>query len=253
MKKFIILMGLPGSGKTTYAENMKKSFGDLINVIFCDEKDINREIRMHLSLCMTNIIDGLFLTNDDIVRVLQICYLYMRCPVEIHYWKPDRKKCLYNDQGRREKSSELVIQNAKIEEPDINRIKLETGYADIFVVYHDIVEKPDWKVKADQHQVKADGPYLYSEFWSLGGCYGNCWNDLFYYSDAYEEPDDFTAFDELIEKVKPDMNFREYKKIFKECVKVETQTSQEYYGGYSKSARYRCDLIKLFQMLEEVS
>ncbi len=187
MSKVFILMGLPGSGKTYFAEEYKKEHTlynkwrvNLINVDQLIKKNrsgnklenvIAKEYR---ETSETNILDGLFLTNDNVIRVIKCLPGNIEC-IEVHYWRPNIEYCLYNDSGRRTESSEITIKNAKLERPEAERIKIETGIKNVKIVPHDIIKKPFWRKLTDELCIHVkDGHYIYSEKWSLGGEYGNC-------------------------------------------------------------------------------
>lgn len=262
MNKNLILVGLPGSGKTTFAEeycikNNSKYGSPKARHIEIDKikesrwtkyKDTEDIIRRNIDKRAINIIDGLFLTNNDIIRVINCAPSFY---VEIHFWEPDIEKCLHNDVGRRKQNSIMTIKNTKIETPDLKRIKGETGNEDITIIKHEIVEKPFWKVKADEMDVYVrDGKYIYSDEWNMGGSHGNCW-DSTQYPVSGDEPVDFTQFDSLLEKICPNITFLQYKIIYKQCVETDNRYESDYYGGGVTYGYYKCDLEKLFGMLEE--
>ena len=104
--KYIILMGLPASGKTTWAENYKKvnekhEYG--IYIINLDDymKYDNLTLKEAVENGIKNepyygniqeiIIDGLLLTNDSIIDVISCLDLYKNDDVEIHYWNENRE------------------------------------------------------------------------------------------------------------------------------------------------------------------
>ena len=263
MAKVLILMGLPGSGKTTFAEQyMNDKNTDWltvachINIDHIKEKgymsDTENIIRKYFKEHIKdNIIDGLFTCNDDIIRVIN-SIPYKRKSIEIHYWEPDVDTCLYNDIGRRRKSSKNTILNTKMEYPNIEHIKESTGIPNIVVVHHTVVKKPFWKVKSEELGLYLnEGKYFCSDTWSLGGTYGNCWdNDLGYVSPD-EQPASFTELDELLENLCPQLTFLKYKELYRQCVIIEQKTENDYYGGSVQYAFYKCNIAKFFELLNE--
>lgn len=264
MSKVLILMGLPGSGKTHFAEEYKKEH-TLYNEWKVNSIDVDQLMRKrsfdgkleeiitlkYKKLSEINIFDGLFLTNDDVIRVIK-CLPGKIEHIEVHYWIPNIEYCLYNDSGRRTESSEVTIKNAKLEKPKAERIKEETGAKMVTVITHNVIKKKFWKKIVDELKVPVeDDHYIYSERWSLGGQYGNCWNDSMTPVSGDPEPADFVEFDGLLNRICPDISFMQYKRIYKKCVDTKEEYESGYYGGGITYACYRCDLEKMFTVLEE--
>jgi len=261
-------MGLPGSGKTTFAqeyceENDRKYYRNRKNILnICIDEERNKTQKRKLSVediiedmfddnYSEVIIDGLFLTNSDIAKLMKIVSAFNVKSVEIHYWNPDVEKCLHNDIGRRKQNAAITIENCNLEFPDIEKIKSDVSIQNISVVKHDVVEKPYWKAKAEEYKVCIeDGRYLYSDSWSLGGSWCNCWGDSGSVSGE-PVPSSFTELDMLLEKICPTITFLQYKNIFSQCVETKTYTEGDYYGGSVEYAKYKCDLEKLFDLLKD--
>lgn len=158
-----ILMGLPGSGKSTFAKDFKNK-KHRCQIIDFDEmmavsagrnpsKHIKAQLKGKISFGAENLIlDGLFLSSDAIVET--VCttmwslveknnnsYLFqmkkakdssvqLHVSIIIHRWDEDRETCLKNDGGRRSKDSAITILNAVYEMPDLELIKDKiSGYA----------------------------------------------------------------------------------------------------------------------------
>ena len=207
----------------------------------------------------TVVLDGLFLTNNDIFNAITFFSEYASCggiEVIVHRWNEDRETCVKNDGGRREKKSTGTILNATYEEVDVealnNRLQ-KYGAKNIKVtevVRHDVVLKPDWiryfKACADFGR---DGK-LRSATWSLGGEYGSCYGGTSR-SDG-EEPLDFDELDNLLDKKCPELKYRDYREIKKKCISTEETTQSEYYGGYTNYMNWVCDLKKMYDLLHEL-
>lgn len=267
-QKLIILMGLPGSGKTTFADEYESKITNRYWSNYLRRIDVDQlkerypkrnaealiadEYKVSSSQCL---IDGLFLTTNDIIKIVETIHRYYGeehiSDLEIHFWTPNREVCLYNDQGRRSKPSRETILNAHIEKPNLKTIREKTNIKNIKLVTHEVIRKPAWKELVESNGVcLSQSKFFTSERWSLGGAHGNCWDSNMYYSDPEPQPE-FVKLDDLLSKLCPNITFLQYKKIMRECVTIEEETYGEYYGGYCKYAWYRCDVERMVEILEE--
>lgn len=267
-KKVILAMGLPGSGKSTFAnqllnrENYKYDILDLDLQIkkekkyhpnYDDDKIlINILNRYFGSFSSKNfIIDGLLLNNNDIIKIIKmVSKIEEKCEYEIHFWKLDRESCLWNDKYRREKNSEITIKNAVLEKPNFELIKKETGF-DVKIIEHEVQRKPLYKVFAEKNNLfLKDDRYFRSDSWSLGGTWGSYTGNKGRVSPG-EPLTCFEDFDNLLEKICPNITFMQYKKIYNECVETDTYSEGDYYGGCVEYAYFKCDMSVLFKELLE--
>lgn len=259
MKKLFILVGLPGSGKTYFANYQESALWKTVKHVELDKyKDDNKNIDEILTSIKfdseTTIIDGLILTTNDIIHLLDTIGTDGIDEIQIHYWIPDRDICLWNDKGRREISSCETIKNAYIEEPNIAEISKKYPRDNICLVKHTVIKKPFWKHKKQYQDLKIvlkDGKYLYSESWSLGGTYCNCWGNTGRCLPD-PQPTSFKDFDKLLETICPDISFLKYKKLYEASVSIATKVENDYYGGSVEYAFYQCDIDELLSMLIEM-
>lgn len=267
-----ICMGLPGSGKTTWAksrermgvkvydidqmielkyyakERKEKSRRALYDGIMHNMRYIDRSIR-------TVVMDGLFLTNQDVYdMVATVCDNFNHITLIIHYWKEDRETCVKNDGGRREVSSVATIMNAPYEYPNKEWLdeKLECiGVQVDKIIEHEVVLKPDWiRYFRGKMYIDEDGK-LKGQRWSAGGAYGSCWHDGLSPVSA-DEPRNFDELDELLQEICPNITFLHYKKLQKECVSMDTYHEHDYYGGGITYNFWVCDLKKMYSLLNEM-
>lgn len=272
---FEFLVALPGSGKTTLAKGLGEKNRSKTEVVDFDatfelcewrranEQDKARIIRNTISNHLRNprtetlILDGLFLTHDDIMRVIMATHqLFKHVDIVVHQWNEDRETCIKNDGGRREVSSTNTILNAEFEQ--INDMKLmeilkDGGYENVKlskIQYHTVQLKPDWdryfRGKAD---VWHDGK-IRSKKWCTGGSYGSCWHNELSPVTPDDQPE-FDELDELLNEICPTITFLQYKKIMSNCVELEEYYESDYYGGGCTYKRYVCDIKKLYNMLQE--
>lgn len=254
IEKLHIMMGLPGSGKSSLADEIKKADDRNIYVIHADEEREKMcvwgdryEIRDYVRQGMDNwrgqtqvVVDGLVLTNDHIFNVAAFFleYAYGILEVVVHRFDEDRETCINNDGGRRERKSTRTIMGAQYEEVDIetlNKRLLVYGAKNVQVaevICHKVELKPDWyRFFKDQVDIWGDGK-LRSQSWSLGGMHGSCYGGKSY-SDG-EEPYEFTELDELLDEKCPDLAYKHFRAIRTECIKTEEREESEYYGGYTR-------------------
>lgn len=160
-----------------------------------------------------------------------------------------REACLHNDIGRRTKSARITIQNEKYETPDCEYISKETGLS-CKLQKHIVVRKSNYDMFCDVNNI-VNKEQLLSDSWSLGGTFGNCWNDKLG-TLSPESPKPFKEFDELLERICPNLTFLQYKKLERECTEIAEYEESDYYGGTEYRSYHKCDLRKLYNLLNEM-
>lgn len=257
-----IIMGLPGSGKTTMAQKIrekKENTGKPCCVINLDnymgdsfEKIISKKMSQY-EYTEDFVIEGLLLTNNAVSNLINAFKEYVSSKdvldITIHYFEENREACLHNDIGRRERDASTTIRHAKFEVPDKVFIREKTG-VDCKIQKHKVVRKSEFDIFMDVNGLYRNN-MLCSDSWSRGGTYGTCWGNGLHIIKA-EEPLSFKEFDELMEKVCPNVSFLQYKKLERECCSIEEKHIGDYYGGCETRAYHKCDLKKLFHMLTEM-
>lgn len=268
-----MLMGLPGSGKTTLAKSLKSKQASAKIVSFdmlftsahfktANSSEKERKIReivssdFYYSTPKTAIFDGLFLTEKDVIMVMKAIQSQFRyINVVIHQFNEDRDTCLKNDGGRREDSSAVTIMNAEYEMVDTDHINKALADAEINnvkvtqVKKHHVILKPDWeRFFRSKAFVHSDGK-LRSQKWCTGGTYGSCWSDSLSPISGDEQPD-FEELDNLLSEICPNITFLQYKRLFSKCVSYEESYESDYYGGGCNYKRYVCDAKSLYEFLE---
>ena len=268
-----ILIGLPASGKSHFTFNSDlgkiKSTKVLdLDRYFGKETQMMEHVGSQLSYLSQSrayyspyitalILDGLFLSMSDVRRVLdlmkEVNNRNIRNQIDnvvLHYWEEDREACLFNDRGRREKSStQLITKGELMPKPDIKQLNSDYEYT-ITVESHFVTRKDEIELFKDTYCLNKNSEYLKSCQWSTGGAHGNCWDDSMSYSSG-DEPLEFEELDVLLESICPDISFLTYKKI-KALANIEEYTDSEYYGGYTNYQYWKISIKALYAKLEEL-
>ena len=282
IRELHVLVGLPGAGKTTFANQFKDTIVDeygyfrtnyktkkYANIVDFDEiykkvglkenGEINRDkvTKMAFSRFKYDIIilDGLFITQKDVEWVLSIYLDNLKFTenftvekIIVDSWIADKEACLWNDRGRRKVDSSRSIQLLEQEKINVKQIEARFGIKTKLEL-HSIARKPEYRIMVEENDIKSvkTDKYLDSSTWCLGGeAWG--WEGGKHYIDA-EQPCNFDEFDELLEKICPTIAFLQYKKLYANCVRIEERSNSDYYSN-TREAFYRCDLEKLYDMLE---
>lgn len=301
---FHILVGLPGSGKSYFAQKEygtdEPYFHSEKHVIDFDSAEKTGDFRNDVWNALTKnrmkeiycrgyyencdiCFDGLITTLSRIKELMNIFIDYMakyshlnyKIKFIIHRWNEDRETCIFNDikrvnDGVRKDTSKLSISNIPFDDFDFNDFSeyIDNEYiSDIVIKRHEVKKTTTYDTifyplisKDRSHSYggyyrNEDKPcktkYMYSEDWSGGGTWGNCWGEEG--SISADEPNNFDELDNLLQKICPNITYLQYKKIEKECVDIEESYEHDYYGGTEQRNRWRCDMEKLYQLLKEMN
>lgn len=265
-----ILIGLPGSGKSTFGNkmannrhNMLIKFDDYIKdgkMPSYDEvwKDTFKYQTFYSPYFV--ILDGLFLTNSSRKSVIQSLIDYVEQKkinegyyyrIIYHFWNEDRESCLHNDNGRRSVDSSITIKNAPYEPVDMDYIEkdIKDYIYDHRVKNHTVIRATVYNKFFQSYGTNSDPDIMKSEDWTLGGTIRD-WNGHTVELMKEQTPD-FVEFDELIEQVCPNISFIQYKNVYRKCVVQKTRTDYDYYGGSEEKAWWECNLKDLYKILLE--
>lgn len=109
-------------------------------------------------------------------------------------------------------------------------------------------DRPDWYRSWRDKRVR-DVPYLTAEWTSGGTGGGSCWDEDHHYSISGEPEAELTSLDELLEKVKPDIGFLQYKELCNEVVHYGEYSQAEYYGN---STEFGVKYVKLSELYDYI-
>lgn len=136
MKKLLILSGLPGSGKSTWARKIAESNKKIkhleldicciVEPIYFSFRDaLISEINKYYNKFDILIVDFIFYSKRDIASALSIASENFNFDeYQIHHWLENRNQCLINDSIRknyenREYSCSYTIKNTNFYKPDL--------------------------------------------------------------------------------------------------------------------------------------
>ena len=269
-----ILMGLPGSGKTTWRKRnefkINNSHSYYHNSLDCDEYLIENPDEYNFGRYNTIIdvikekfnvdpdkfmcIDGLITTNKQVKEIISLINKKVRKKyidiiddfrIVIHHWRENRDNCLYNDKYRRDKSCKASIMNLSLDDPYGYDFESEI---EVSIEYHDVMKKTIYE--GEFEPISRNDNTIRSNTWCSGGDWADCWGNRG--SCKVEDPVAFTELDDLLERICPNLTFLQYKKIEKECIEIETMYDHDYYGGCQQDSYYECNLKKLYETLMEM-
>lgn len=271
IKELHILVGLPGAGKTSFAWDKSKDMFSITVLDFdkikqlLDSKenkfkspeDRIKFLRGEIACCYPrNItyVDGFFHCQNDyklIVSLFAECKDFNICNIIFDYWEPNVDSCIWNDRGKRNVSSTCTIKSINLEKPDLKFFVDNYPEIHSFQIHHHVtVRKPVWQVFFNEMGVNVEynQKELKSYHWTISGINrdfeGNEWPII------PDEPLEFNEFDNLLEKICPQITFLQYKRIHKECVAIKEDYDSDYYSCCTINY-WSCDLEKLYNCLLE--
>lgn len=274
-----ILVGLPGSGKTYYAEHVKHDkkvyfyhmdfdkyqnaypgIGTILRKDWAYDEVFLFNSISHL------VFDGLFTTNKAQMKIIQEWidlfdqedeHKMSKCNIKFVFFKENRKACLKNDSFRdKKRSASITIKHSLLEKPDIELFKEKFNDERITfeIEEREVYEMSNYEgtLKPLRNQYwssKLGHDTMTSEEWRTGGtlCSYDGWESEV---EPEKQPQSFKEFDDLLEELCPGISFLTYKKLYNECVTIEDGYENDYYGGTQYYSVYCCNLELLYEMLK---
>lgn len=225
----------------------------------------------------TDYIVDTFVSNmEGIKKIIKSFFPSTIDNITVHYWEPNIDACKINDENRRSLSSAISIENAELDIIPIGgsdayikelqefanfesngRIPPSApAYKEIKVSLerHQTYPMPHWQRKFAQlgyhFSGKSEAEYtIRSSSWCLGGSWGDCWGNSG--SVGSEPQPEFSEFDKILSKLSPEISFLKYKKIYGQCVSINTSSEGDHYGGQTENAWYEFKPKLLYDLLVE--
>ena len=136
--KLHMLIGLPGSGKTTFANSIENAEVIDFDYIYreCLEgleiKVTSDKLEKLLPKTLTSnivVLDGLFMDQSEVERILTLFLDWCSSKsievekIILEYWRPDKKKCLWNVKDRNSDGVNLSIELFDLGKPSRKEIE----------------------------------------------------------------------------------------------------------------------------------
>jgi len=95
--------------------------------------------------------------------------------------------------------------------------------------------------------------HVLREEWYVGGYTGgNCWDDTEpYYERSSDTPKELVLLDEILNQLKPDITFLQYKQLVASVVEHGSRSQSEYYGNSSDYESVSVDLQNLYNYIDK--
>ena len=138
VKELHMLIGLPGSGKTTFAKSVKNAEVIDFDYIYreCLEgleiKVTSEKLEKLLPNSLTSnivVLDGLFMDQFEVENILSLFIEWCNKKdiniekIILEYWRPNKKKCLWNVKDRNDDGVNLSIELFELEKPSRKEIE----------------------------------------------------------------------------------------------------------------------------------
>lgn len=249
MINWIILSGLPASGKTSWAKRFEKTHSklnrnwsyannycrivstDILGTLEKNELDFSKPGWYYCETDHFVIVDGLFLTNDAIIRLISTIPTEMIKSITIIQWRENREICLKNDHGRRLSPAAHSIRTLPLEKPDSSLIKEKTG-VDVRVKFKDVKE---YLARVDEFGCIVSSTFSVNEEIDI----------------PEEIPDlNLPELDSFLNENYPFLTYKEYLEIVKPLIRVKSIREFDYYKGESFIIHYSINYNKLIAALE---
>lgn len=248
-----LMMGLPSSGKSTYAQSRVIPYSRDTYVLDLDKKNwsdatILSSVKKQLASYKSVIIDMLLTSNEDCLSLLK----YLKDGIDesisfvVHFWPEDKENCIKNDNLRvkrqlRKKSSIATINFCELDDPRSSkeikqRAQIKTHEVFKQTVFHELAFKQSLNGK------------LRSSSWCLGGTGRNYMGDTFPIHG--ESTKEFDELDYLLLNTWPNIGLLQYKQV-KRLAKIIEKDDSDYYSR-TMSAYWEIDLVEMYELIDKL-
>jgi len=269
--KVVILSGLPGAGKTYFAEHYADGYASvnerILNICFdrYDMKQLNVSPLIRDKIANTRpdtiILDGPWYTKESIAKLLNNVNKaisekfiwssthtkYAMRHIDIIRFDGDESICRKNA----ETNDYVCPDHEYIDEPFIMDLHEKFGISryKISIIPVPVEDWSHYKNTFEGYRL-GNSDLLLSVSWITDGRDCDCWGACEPISPQCELK--FEKFYELLYKICPSISEDEASIMLKDtCHQVSEKTEEDYYGSWTEDTYWVCDLKKLYSLLLE--
>jgi hypothetical protein len=132
----------------------------------------------------------------------------------------------------------------KVAVPKLTRPVPTTERARFIERCFDILGYADWQRERFSGKLEIE--------WTTGGLTGgSCWGTSDYSARESEPEPEFEELDRLLEGLRPEITYLQYKALYRMLVQTDSRTSNDYYGNHTSYALKTLELSALYDQFVE--